>query len=205
MRVLSFIPAFLLATASFVASAPTNPVDTSCVSAPGGGSGSGNDAALQPVISIIANATTQIQPLSGQLTALKGDSCTPEAVADIVVQITAVVSFCVTQIQATAKVDFTGLDFGRLCVAIYANLTVMLTVLNTLVMIVGFLGAKAVGTVDVVVCNLLNAVIKFVGCLDGFVVVSVTGILGPAIALVNASVQFLLPIVVGLKASVGVN
>lgn len=73
MRVLSFIPAFLFAAASLVAAAPASaPADTSCVSNPSGGngngaSGNGNDAALQPVISIIANATTYIQPLSGQL------------------------------------------------------------------------------------------------------------------------------------------
>ena len=63
MRVLSFIPAFLLAAASFVAAAPT-PADTSCVAAP---TSSGDDSALQPVISIITTATTAIQPLSNQL------------------------------------------------------------------------------------------------------------------------------------------
>jgi len=63
MRVLSFIPAFVLAAASFVAAAPTNsPVDTSCIT-PGGG----NDAPVQPVIVILNNATTYIQPYSGQL------------------------------------------------------------------------------------------------------------------------------------------
>ena len=66
MRALSFIPAFLFAAASFVAAAPASiPVDTSCVSNPTGGSGS--DAALQPVIAIINNATNYIQPLSDQL------------------------------------------------------------------------------------------------------------------------------------------
>ncbi|KAF9218480.1 hypothetical protein BS17DRAFT_550589 [Gyrodon lividus] len=68
MRVLSFIPAFLLAAASFVAAAPapnSGAAVPSCVPA-GAGSGSGNDAALQPIISIIANATTYIQPLSVQ-------------------------------------------------------------------------------------------------------------------------------------------
>lgn len=65
MRVLSFIPAFLLAAASFVVAAPSpTPADTSCVSSTGG---NGNDAPVQPVISIIANATTYIQPLSAQL------------------------------------------------------------------------------------------------------------------------------------------
>lgn len=70
MRVLSFIPAFVLAAASFVAAAPTSsavsipsvPSVPSCVTG-----GSGNDGALQPIISIIANATVELQGLSGQL------------------------------------------------------------------------------------------------------------------------------------------
>jgi hypothetical protein len=64
MRVLSFIPAFLLAAASFVAAAPASGTPSDVASCP---SNSGNDAPLQPVITIIANATTYIQPLSGQL------------------------------------------------------------------------------------------------------------------------------------------
>ena len=66
MRVLSFIPAVLLAVTSFVAAVPvaspgaSDTVPTTCGS-------TGNDAALQPIISIIANATTQIQPLCDQL------------------------------------------------------------------------------------------------------------------------------------------
>ena len=68
MRVLSFIPAFLLAVTSFVAAAPvagtSDVVPTTC----SGGSG-GSDASLQPIITIIASATTQIQPLNDQLSA----------------------------------------------------------------------------------------------------------------------------------------
>lgn len=66
MRVLSFIPAILLAAAGFVAAVPTAvPASTSCVSNPTGGNG--NDAALQPAIAIITNTTISIQPLSDQL------------------------------------------------------------------------------------------------------------------------------------------
>lgn len=68
MRVLSFIPAFLLAAASFVAAAPAAAsirAVSSCV--PSTGTLGGDDTALQPIISIIANATSQIQPLSDQL------------------------------------------------------------------------------------------------------------------------------------------
>lgn len=64
MRVLSFIPAILLAAAGFVAAAPTTSTSavTSCIPAV-----PGSDATLQPYITIIQNATAQIQPLSGQL------------------------------------------------------------------------------------------------------------------------------------------
>jgi hypothetical protein len=55
---------------------------------------------------------------------LSGDSCTPDAVSDIVVQITAVVSTCVVQLQAAAKVDLTVVDLTSLCATIYALLTV---------------------------------------------------------------------------------
>jgi len=67
MRVLFFIPAFLVAS-GFVAAVPVaspGPSDAmphSCL-----GSGGDNDAALQPIISIIANATIVLQPLSDQL------------------------------------------------------------------------------------------------------------------------------------------
>lgn len=65
MRVLSFIPAFLLAAASFVAAAPASVPDTTCVSNPTGGNG--NDAPVQPVIAIITSATNNMQPLSDKL------------------------------------------------------------------------------------------------------------------------------------------
>lgn len=55
---------------------------------------------------------------------LKGDSCTPDAVSSIVVQINAVVSTCVAQLQATAKVNLTGVDLTNLYVAIYGLLGV---------------------------------------------------------------------------------
>ncbi|KAF8838317.1 hypothetical protein BDN67DRAFT_100835 [Paxillus ammoniavirescens] len=203
MRVLSFIPAFLLAAASFVAAAPASPSDVpSCPSNTGG---SGNDAALQPVITIIANATTYIQPLSGELANLKGDSCTPDAVSDIVVQITAIVSTCVVQLQAAAKVDLTGLDLTGLCATIYGLLTLVLAVLNTLVAIVIFLAGNAVGTVQTVITNLLNAVTNLVGCLNIFVVASLSGVLGPVISLVCGVVELLLSIVAGLNVVLGIN
>ncbi|KIK94121.1 hypothetical protein PAXRUDRAFT_143558 [Paxillus rubicundulus Ve08.2h10] len=202
MRVLSFIPAFLLAAASFVAAAPTAPSGApSCTS----GTGSGNDAALQPIITIIANATAHIQPLSAQLSGLSGDSCTPDAVSGIVVQITAVVSTCVTQLQAAAEVDLTGLDLTSLCATIYGLLTLVFAVLQTVVAIVLFLAGGAVGTVQVVVTNLLNAVLALVGCLNIFVVASLSGVLGPVLALVCGVVDLLLGIVAGLSVLVGVN
>ncbi|KAH0826052.1 hypothetical protein J3R83DRAFT_7337 [Lanmaoa asiatica] len=203
MRVLSFIPAFLLAAASFVVAAPSPaPADTSCVSPAGG---NGNDAVLQPVISIIANATTYIQPLSGQLTGLKGDSCTPDAVSGVVIQINAVVSTCVAQLQAAAEVDLTGLDLTSLCATIYGLLTLVFAVLNTLVEIVIYLGADAVGTIQTVICNLLNAVTTLVGCLKIFVDASLSGVLGPVISLVCGVVELLLSIVGGLNVVLGVN
>ncbi|KIK97903.1 hypothetical protein PAXRUDRAFT_824447, partial [Paxillus rubicundulus Ve08.2h10] len=209
MRVLSFIPAFLLAAASFVAAAPTS--DTPSADVPSCSSntahptgGNGNDAPLQPVITIIANATTYIQPLSGQLANLQGDSCTPDAVSDIVVQITAIVSTCVAQLQAAAKVDLTGLDLTGLCGTIYGLLTLVLAVLNTLVAIVIFLAGNAVGTVQTVITNLLHAVTDLVGCLNIFVAASLSGVLGPVISLVCGVVELLLSIVVGLNVVLGV-
>ncbi|KAF9218488.1 hypothetical protein BS17DRAFT_770684 [Gyrodon lividus] len=205
MRVLSFIPAFLLAAASFVAAAPASgtPADVPSCASPT--DGNGNDAALQPVISIIANATSYIQPLSGQLANLQGDSCTPDAVSGIVVQITAVVSTCVLQLQAAAKVDLNGLDLTSLCATIYGLLTLVFTVLNTLVAIVLFLAGNAVGTVQTVIINLLHAVTDLVGCLNIFVVAAVSGVLGPVISLVCGVVDLLLSIVVGLNVVFGVN
>ena len=58
------------------------------------------------------------------IAALNGDSCIPSAVSGIVVQIDAVVSTCVTQLKAAAKVELTGLNLSNLCVAIYALLQV---------------------------------------------------------------------------------
>lgn len=64
MRVLFFIPAFLLAVASFVVAAPApTPADTA-VSYP---VGTGNDPSLQPVMTIITNTTDHIRGLSVQL------------------------------------------------------------------------------------------------------------------------------------------
>ncbi|KIJ64092.1 hypothetical protein HYDPIDRAFT_188193, partial [Hydnomerulius pinastri MD-312] len=188
MRVLSFIPALLLTAASFVAAAPTagspsTDAAAACVpaGAPGNpASGNGNDAALQPIISIIANATTYITPLSGQLTDLKGgNGCTPDAVVDIVVQITAVVSTCATQLGAAVTVDLNGLDLTSLCATIYGLLSLVLAVLNTLVAIVLYLAGNATGTVLEVILNLLHAVTDLVGCLNIFVVASLSGVLGP--------------------------
>ncbi|KIJ64082.1 hypothetical protein HYDPIDRAFT_168159 [Hydnomerulius pinastri MD-312] len=209
MRVLSFIPALLLTAASFVAAAPTTGTPSTDVSScvPAGtppSSGSGNDAALQPIISIIANATAHITPLSGQLTGLKGSDCTPDNVQGIVVQITAVVSTCVTQLHAAVEVDLTGLDLSNLCITIYGLLTLVCTVLNTLVAIVLLLGKGAVGTVAIVVVNLLHAVTDLVGCLNIFVVASLMGVLGPVIALVCGVVDLLLSIVGGLNILLGV-
>ncbi|KAF9235944.1 hypothetical protein BU15DRAFT_77444 [Melanogaster broomeanus] len=207
MRVLSFIPAFLLAAAGFVVAAPASGTPSagapSCVSSPTGGNA--NDTDLQPVISIIANATSYIQPLSVQLANLKGDSCTPDAVSGIVVQITDVVSTCVVQLQAAASVDLTGLDLAHFCATVYGLLTMVLTILNTLVAIVLFLAHNAVGTVQTVICNLLNAVTTLVGCLNVFVVASVHGVLAPVISLVCNVVELLLSIVVGLDVVVGSN
>ncbi|KAN0082734.1 hypothetical protein V8E55_008529 [Tylopilus felleus] len=204
MRVLSFIPAFLFAAASFVAAAPASiPVDTSCVSNPTGGSGS--DAALQPVIAIINNATNYIQPLSDQLSALNGDSCTPSAVSGIVVQIDAVVSTCVTQLKAAAKVELTGLNLSNLCVAIYALLQLVVAVLNTLVGIVLTFHASAVGTIQTVICHLLTSIKLLLGCLKVFVVPSVTGVLGPVIILVDTGAKLLLSIFVKIEVLVSAN
>ncbi|KAG8221631.1 hypothetical protein J3R82DRAFT_1909 [Butyriboletus roseoflavus] len=204
MRVLSFIPAILLAAAGFVTAAPASaPADTSCVSNPSGGNGNGNgnDAALQPVISIIANATTYIQPLSGQLAGLKGDSCTPDAVSGVLIQINAVVSTCVAQLQAAATVDLTGLDLTNLCVTIYGLLSLILTVLNALVTIVIYLGADAVGTIQAVLSNLLHNVTNLVGCLKVFADASVYGVLGPVNSLVCGGVNLLLSLVVGVTVA----
>ncbi|KAF8548626.1 hypothetical protein OG21DRAFT_1500909 [Imleria badia] len=202
MRVLSFIPAFLLAAASFVVAAPAStPVDAA-VSYP---TGTGNDAALQPVITIIANTTDHVQGLNVQLTNLKGDSCTPDAVSAIVVQINAVVSTCVTQLQATAKVDLTGLDLTNLYVAIYGLLGLILTVLNTLVTIVLFLGVAAVGKVQTAASTLLNTIIVLAGCLNIFVDVSASATLGPVIIVVKASVDLILSIVIKLNVFLGAN
>lgn len=147
MRVLSFIPAFVLAAASFVAAAPSSvpavpsttpssPAGTSCV--PSGG----DDSALQPVISIIANATAYIGPLGDQLSMFSlvifhstlfirfvdgmqsGDSCNSDDVSPIVIQITAIVELCVSQLQAALPVDCSGLDLTNLCATIYAILSV---------------------------------------------------------------------------------
>lgn len=63
MRVLSLIPAFLLAVTSFVAAAPTStPSTPACVPSTGG-----DDSSLQPIISIIVNATAVIQGFSDEL------------------------------------------------------------------------------------------------------------------------------------------
>lgn len=151
MRVLSFIPAFLLAAASFVVAAPTAtpsvpatpsaPVPSCAPSVPSsGGSGSSDNSSLQAYIDILTKATTQIQPLSDQLcTSIVGvvrcysdnpaASCkegTPDVdtVSGICVQITAVVTDTVTQLKATAQVDLTGLDLTSVCSAIYALLAV---------------------------------------------------------------------------------
>ncbi|KAF9235952.1 hypothetical protein BU15DRAFT_77449 [Melanogaster broomeanus] len=208
MRVLSFIPAFLLAAASFVAAAPSAATPSgsvpSCVPS-GTGSGSGNDAALQPIISIIANATAYIQPLNTQLTGLQGQgsSCSPDDVSGIVIQITAVISTCVAQLQAAAKVDLTGLDLDSLCVAIYAHLSLVLTILTSLCAIVRALAGSAVGNLQTVICNLLNAITDLVGCLKIFVDASLSGVLGPVLALVCGAVELLLSIVVGLNVFVG--
>ncbi|KAF8838324.1 hypothetical protein BDN67DRAFT_971749 [Paxillus ammoniavirescens] len=205
MRVLSFIPAFILAAASFVAAAPTTPSSVGAPSCGPSGSSNGNDVALQPIITIIANATAHIQPLSTQLSGLSGDSCTPDSVSGIVIQITAVVSTCVAQLQAAAEVDLTGLDLTSLCATIYALLTLVCGILQTVVAIVLFLAGGAVGTVQVVVTNLLNAVLELVGCLNIFVVASLSGVLGPVLALVCGVVDLLLSIVAGLNVLVGVN
>ncbi|KAG9311176.1 hypothetical protein JVU11DRAFT_8245 [Chiua virens] len=172
MRVLSFVPAFLLAAASFVAAAPTvtssSPVSTpSCVPA-----GTGNDAPLQPIISIIANATAEIQPLCDQLStfghssdarreaSIQQGSGTPNAddVSVVVVKITAAVSTCVSQLNAAVKL--------------------VLTVLNALVAIILTLAGGIVGTLKTDIGNLLNAVLDLVGCLKVFVNASVSGVLG---------------------------
>ncbi|KAH0826398.1 hypothetical protein J3R83DRAFT_5368 [Lanmaoa asiatica] len=203
MRVLSFIPAFLLAAASFVAAAPAaSPRDAvpSCVPSAGG-----NDAALQPIISIIVNATSQIQPLSDKLTSCQG-SGTPDVdtVSDIVVQITEIISNTVDDLKAAVKVDLSGLDLTNLCSTIYALLILVFTILGTLVKIVLALAGSAVGTLQTVICNLLHAVTNLVGCLKIFVNAALTGVLGPVIDLVCGVVDLLLGIVGGLNVLVGV-
>jgi len=134
MRVLSFIPAFILAASGFVAAVP-GPSDAmpSCTI--------GHDTSLQPIIDIIANATTVIQPLSDQLGTFIAPvfqrftdkhypaSCnisTPDddTVSGIVVQIDAVVSTTVAQLKAAAKAELYRLDLTNLCSTIYALLTV---------------------------------------------------------------------------------
>ncbi|KAI9570944.1 hypothetical protein HD554DRAFT_2080009 [Boletus coccyginus] len=195
MRVLSFIPAFVLAAASFVAAAPTNsPVDTSCLIP----TGTGNDAPVQPVIVILNNATTFIQPYSGQLSGLQGDACTPDAVSDILVEVTAIVSTCVSQIQALGDIDCTGLDLTNLCAAIFALLNLVLVILNTLVTVVLTLGLSAVATIVAVISNLLNAVLGLVACLQVFIDAALAGVLGPVLVLVCSVVDLLLSIVVKL-------
>lgn len=57
------------------------------------------------------------------IASLSGDSCTPDAVSSIVVQINAAVSTGITQLQAIGKVDLTGLDLTNLCATIYGLLT----------------------------------------------------------------------------------
>lgn len=63
-------------------------------------------------------------PLIQCIAALKGDSCTSDAVSSVLVQIDAVVSTCVAQLQATAQVDLSDLDLTNLCVTIYGLLSV---------------------------------------------------------------------------------
>jgi hypothetical protein len=202
MRVLSFIPAFLLAVTSFVAAVPTaSPGATDA--APTTCGGTGNDAALQPIISIIANATTHIQPLCDQLSSANTGTPDVDTVCGIVTQIDVVVSFCVEQLQAAATVDLSGLDLTNLCSTISALLALVFTLLNTLVAIVLVLAGGAVGTLQTVVCNLLNSIINLVGCLQVFVVASVTGVLGPILSLVCGHVDCLLTVFGGLAVLVG--
>lgn len=52
-------------------------------------------------------------------------SCTSDAITSIVVDITAVVDTCITQLQAAVQVDITGLDLTDICVAISALVQVM--------------------------------------------------------------------------------
>ena len=65
MRLLSFVPAFLLAAASFVVAAPntSGAVGTS----PSPSTGGGSDACLQDVITILADTTDAIKPLNVKL------------------------------------------------------------------------------------------------------------------------------------------
>ena len=65
--------------------------------------------------------------LIGCIAGMQNDpsSCTSDAITSIVVDITAVVDTCITQLQAAVQVDITGLDLTDICVAISALVQVM--------------------------------------------------------------------------------
>ncbi|KAF8414822.1 hypothetical protein L210DRAFT_76811 [Boletus edulis BED1] len=113
MRVLSFIPAVLLAAAGLVAAAPSasnNGVAlfarTSDVSAPTGNI----PQSAQPVVDAATKATSQIKPLNDKLETYKSN---PDAdqVGAVVTQITAVIKVAVSElavVKIDAGVDLTG-------------------------------------------------------------------------------------------------
>ncbi|KAG6371493.1 hypothetical protein JVT61DRAFT_9531 [Boletus reticuloceps] len=113
MRVLSFIPALLLAAAGFVAAAPSASNNGVALFArtPDVSTPTGNiPPSAQPAVDAANKATSQIKPLNDKLDSYKSNPNADE-VAGVVTEITAVIKVAVGElavVKIDAGVDLTG-------------------------------------------------------------------------------------------------